>query len=221
MTDSSGPGGAGARYFGLYTAIVADVVDPDEHGRIRVELPDLGGAAEGGSGVWATLVTPYAGDGQGFLFLPEVGSRVVVGFEAGDLHRPYVVGGFWGDTGAIPETSATARDVRLIHTRAGSRIELDDSPGAAKITVSTASGHRLVLDEGGSSIRAEHSGGSMVVLDGARIEVRSAGTVTVRAGAVRVHAPIASFDGVVTCATLVASSGVVSPSYTPGLGNLL
>lgn len=220
MTGSSRPDAGGRRRFGLYSATVLDVVDPDELGRIRVQPPDLAGDTEGGSGVWATLLTPYAADGQGFLFLPEVGSRVVVGFEAGDPRRPFVVGGFWSGTGAIPESSATARDVRLIHTRGGSRIEFD-SPGAAKIAVSTGSGHRLVLDEGGSSIRIEHANGSLVVVDGAGIELRAHGTVTVRAAAVQVRAPIASFDGVVTCSTLVASAGVVSPSYTPGLGNLL
>ena len=35
-----------------------------------------------------------------------------------------------------------------------------------------------------------------------------------------VHAAVANFDGVINCTTLVASASVVSPSYTPGAGNV-
>ena len=42
----------------------------------------------------------------------------------------------------------------------------------------------------------------------------------VTASVVNVHAPVANFDGVINCTTLIASTGVVSPSYTPGAGNV-
>jgi hypothetical protein len=35
-----------------------------------------------------------------------------------------------------------------------------------------------------------------------------------------VNAPTSTFSGVVNCQTLIASVGVVSPSYTPGVGNV-
>jgi hypothetical protein len=44
--------------------------------------------------------------------------------------------------------------------------------------------------------------------------------VDVTASVMNVHAGVANFDGVVNCMTLVASAGVVSPSYTPGAGNV-
>ena len=81
----------GSSFFGLYPAIVTDIVDTDRLSRVQVSFPWLG---DDGDRVraWATLLTPYADDDQGFVALPEVGTQVVVGFEAGDLHRPYVVG---------------------------------------------------------------------------------------------------------------------------------
>jgi hypothetical protein len=35
-----------------------------------------------------------------------------------------------------------------------------------------------------------------------------------------VHAPMVKCDGIVKCETLIASTGVISPSYTPGAGNV-
>jgi uncharacterized protein involved in type VI secretion and phage assembly len=83
--------GGGPRHFGLYPAIVTDIVDPERLGRVQVRLPWLG---DDGAQVraWATLLSPYAEDGQGFLAFPSVDTQVVVGFEAGDPRRPYVVG---------------------------------------------------------------------------------------------------------------------------------
>ncbi|HXU44659.1 MAG TPA: phage baseplate assembly protein V, partial [Thermoanaerobaculia bacterium] len=140
------PDGSGPRYFGVYPAIVTDVVDKDNLGRIEVEFPWLG--ADGDVRAWATLLTPYADDDQGFEFIPAKDSQVVVAFEAGHLRRPYVVGACWNGKEKLPETPAAPNDKRLIRTRAGSLLEFDDTAGAAKVTISTQSGHQVVLDDG-------------------------------------------------------------------------
>jgi uncharacterized protein involved in type VI secretion and phage assembly len=213
--------GGGPRYFGLYPAIVTDLVDPENLGRVEVEMPWLGEGADGDVRAWATLVSPYAEDDQGFEFLPSVDTEVVIGFEAGNPRRPYLVGAAWNGREKLPEPPAAPNDKRLIRTRSGSLLEFDDTPGAVKVTLSTASGHRLVLDDGASSITVEHANGSAVTLNAAgQIEVRANATVEVTAAAVNVHAPAATFDGIVNCTTLIASSGVVSPAYTPGAGNV-
>jgi uncharacterized protein involved in type VI secretion and phage assembly len=213
--------GGGPRYFGLYPAIVTDLVDPENLGRVEVKMPWLGEGADGDVRAWATLVSPYAEDDQGFEFLPSVDTEVVIGFEAGNPRRPYLVGAAWNGREKLPEPPAAPNDKRLIRTRSGSLLEFDDTPGAVKVTLSTVSGHRLVLDDGASSITVEHANGSAVTLNPAgQIEVRANATVEVTAAAVNVHAPAATFDGIVNCTTLIASSGVVSPAYTPGAGNV-
>lgn len=212
--------GGGPRYFGLYPAIVTDVVDPQDLGRIEVKLPWLGEPADGDVRAWATLVTPYADDDQGFEFLPSVDTQVVVGFEAGNLRRPYIVGATWNGRETLPEPPATPNDKRLIKTRSGSLLEFDDG-AAPKVTLSMASGHRVVLDDGGVSITIEHANGSVITLNAAgQVEIRANATVEITASAVNVHAPVATFDGMINCTTLIASSGVVSPAYTPGAGNV-
>jgi uncharacterized protein involved in type VI secretion and phage assembly len=69
------------RYPGLYRALVVNVTDPQQQHRVQVSLPWLTGAASS----WAaTLRQPGV--------QPQVGDEVIVGFDAGRLSQPYVVG---------------------------------------------------------------------------------------------------------------------------------
>lgn len=212
--------GDAPRYFGLYPAIVENIVDDKNLGRIQVSFPWLG---RDGAQVraWATLLSPYAEGDQGFFVLPSVGTQVVVGFEAGDLRRPYIVGAAWNGVENMPEDPQQANNLRLIKTRSGCLLEFDDSDGAVKITVSTPGGHKLVMDDGGMDIKLSHSSGHYVELDaGGRVVIQANSTVDITASAVNVHAGSAIFDGTITCTTLTASASIVSPSYTPGAGNV-
>ncbi|MET7970995.1 phage baseplate assembly protein V [Micromonospora sp. NPDC005305] len=207
-------------YFGLYPAIVTDIVDPDRLGRIQVRYPWLGDA-DADVRAWATLLTPYADDNQGFLALPEVGTQVVVGFEAGALRRPYVVGSCWNGRETMPVTPTRPNDRRVIKTRSGSLLEFDDNAAGSKVTLQTENGHQVVLDEASRQLSVTHQDGSTVTFTAAgQIQVRANATVEVTAAALNVHAPTAAFDGIVTCTNMIASVGVVSPSYTPGAGNV-
>jgi len=213
---SDGPTG----YYGLYPAIVTSLVDPDNLGRIEVSFPWLGADGESVR-AWATLLTPYAEDDQGFQFLPSLDTQVVVGFEAGDLRRPYIVGAAWNGREALPDSPADANNKRLIKTRSGTLLEFDDTDGAAKVTLSMESGHELVMDDAAQEIKITHSNGCSITMDVAgNVKIQANVNVDVTASIMNVHAAVANFDGVVNCTTLVASAGVVSPSYTPGAGNI-
>jgi len=212
--------GEGPRWFGLYPALVRDLVDPDGKGRIKVAFPSFGAAGEPVV-AWATLLTPYADEGQGLEILPEVDSQVVVAFEAGDPSRPYIVGACWNGKRALPETAQAANNLRTLRTRAGSQLQFDDTQGAPKVTLSMQSGHKVVLDDAAQDVTIEHSNGCKIHINIAgQVTITANATVEVNASAVNVHAPAVNCDGVVQCTTLIASVGVVSPSYTPGAGNV-
>ena len=212
--------GDGPRWYGLYPARVVDLVDPDNKGRIKVGFPSLGAAGDSVT-AWATLITPYADDDQGLLILPEVDSQVVVAFEAGDPARPYIVGACWNGQRALPEAAQAPNNLRTLKTRSGSLLQFDDTAGAVKVTLSTAGGHQLVLDEAVGEVKLTHSNGCTIVMNiGGQVKITANSTVDITASAVNVHAPVVSCDGIVRCTTLIASAGVVSPSYTPGAGNV-
>ena len=128
--------------------MVTDIVDPDRLGRIEVRFPTLGNDGDRDVRAWATLCSPYADDDQGLEILPEVGSQVVVAFEAGDLRRPYVLGAAWNGTARQPRSPNTANNIRVLRSRGHSEIEFDDTRGAEKVSITTERGHRVVLDSG-------------------------------------------------------------------------
>lgn len=212
--DGSAPG-----YHGVYPALVTDIVDPDTLGRVQVSFPWLG---EGGQDVraWATLCTPYADDDQGLLVLPEVGSQVVVAFEAGNLRRPYVLGAAWNGKEALPHAPERANNIRLWRTRADSRLEFDDTPGSPAVRITMASGHEVVLDDGAQEITVKHAMGCTVKLTATDVEVNANVKVQVTSPMVEVNAPMSTFSGIVKCSTLIAEQMVTSPAYTPGAGNI-
>ncbi|HEV7684662.1 MAG TPA: phage baseplate assembly protein V [Pyrinomonadaceae bacterium] len=212
--------GGAARYFGVYPAIVTDIVDPDNLGRIQVKFPWLGADGDSVRG-WATLLTPYADDDQGFEALPAVDTQVVVAFEAGNLRRPYIVGSAWNGREAMPEAPAAANNKRLIKSRAGSLLEFDDTEGAAKVTVSMKSGHKVILDDSSQEVKVEHANGCLIKFDSSgNVTITAVASMTINAFAgLTVNAPSATFSGSITCTALTATS-ITSPLYTPGAGNV-
>ncbi|MBK5188236.1 MAG: hypothetical protein JJD97_08310, partial [Gemmatimonadaceae bacterium] len=106
---------------GLTTAEVINNVDPAGIGRIQVR--EQGGNKESsGSLLFARYVTPFAGNGRGIAFLPEIGDEVILGFEDGDPERPYILGSVWNGRDVSP--GATPK--RII-TKAGNQIVMDDA----------------------------------------------------------------------------------------------
>jgi uncharacterized protein involved in type VI secretion and phage assembly len=216
VNDGQRPG-----YFGMYPAIVTDLQDPESLGRIEVKFPWLSADGEQDVRAWATLLSPYADADQGLQVLPETDSQVVVAFEAGDTRRPYIVGACWNGQEAMPVDAEQANNKRVLKTRSQSQLEFDDTEGSPKITLTTSAGHQLVLDEGGGEITLTHSNGCVIKMDQAgKVEIQANSTVDITASTLNVHAGTANFDGLVNCTTLIAKSSVVSPSYTPGAGNV-
>ncbi len=77
------------RLYGVYTGLVTNNQDPENRGRVKVKFPWLHASEESW---WARVATFYAGKGRGSYFMPEVDDEVLVVFERGDFHHPYVVG---------------------------------------------------------------------------------------------------------------------------------
>lgn len=215
------PDGQAARYFGVYPAIVTDIVDRDGLGRVEVKFPWLGENGAGDVRAWATLVSPYADDDQGLQIMPAVDTQVVVAFEAGVLQRPYVVGASWNGKESLPESPEAPNNKRLLQSRSKSRLEFDDTEGAEKVTISTDRGHKVVLDQGADEITITHENGCFVKLDaGGKVSIKANSSVDVTAPALNVHASTATFDGIVNCTTLNASSAVSSPVIGIAAGNV-
>jgi uncharacterized protein involved in type VI secretion and phage assembly len=133
---------ADSKMFGVEVAIVTNVKDTDKLGRVKVCFPRLPGKPESD---WVRVVQPAAGAGRGFYWIPEVNDEVLVAFERGVAHRPYVVGALWNGKDKPMKTAYTDENTtRMIQTKSGHQIILDDKKDAEKIIIADKSGKRTL-----------------------------------------------------------------------------
>lgn len=135
---------------GVAPALVTNNKDPENLGRVKVKIPWLGDQIESD---WVRVVSPGAGKERGFSSTPEVDDEVLLAFEHGDVHRPYVLGGLWNskDKPATPNNQAVGGDgkvnQRMIRSRTGHIIMLDDSQGQEQIVIRDKTGkNEIVID---------------------------------------------------------------------------
>ena len=228
IMESRIPAGLGGHWYGVFPALVVDIKDPDGQGRVKITLPwspDTGGARYE---VWARLATLMAGNRRGSWFVPDVNDEVLVAFESGDPRRPYVIGMLWNGRDAPPDSMDGAGNNyrKVLRSRNGVKITLDDQDGQESFIVETPGMQKITLKDGPGSIAIEDSNGNSIKLETAGVTVTAsakvtinATTVEVSAGMVTVNAGMSQFSGTVQCQTLISSS-VISASYTPGAGNI-
>jgi uncharacterized protein involved in type VI secretion and phage assembly len=216
------------RWFGVFPATVTDIRDPDGQGRVKVSLP---WAPDGDSAryeAWARLATLMAGANRGTWFIPDTGDEVLVSFQSGDPRWPYVLGVLWNGSDAPPESMDGNGDNerKVIRSRNGVRIELDDSDGKERFRVETPGGQKLTLSDGPGAIEVEDSNGNSIKMGSSGVTVTASAKVTVNAATAEISAStltvkagMSTFSGVVKADTVITNS-VVSTSYTPGAGNI-
>lgn len=226
LYDSRLPAGLGGLYYGVYPAVVADNQDPDGQGRVKVRLPWAADAGDAQYEAWARLATMMAGNDRGSFFIPDVDDEVLVAFAGGDPRQPFVVGALWNGQDAPPSTIDADNTKKVLRSRNGVTITLDDTDGQESVTIETPGAQRITLKDGPGELELTDSNGNTIRLESSGITVQSSSPVSVTAaqvklsaGMVQVDAGMSKFSGVIKCDTLITNS-VVSSSYTPGAGNI-
>jgi phage protein D/phage baseplate assembly protein gpV len=154
-------GRAQAAVYGVVPAIVTNLEDPEDLGRVKVKYPWLDETQES---FWVRPAAPMAGAERGIMYLPEVDDEVLVAFEHGDMHRPYMLGALWSSTDKPPLPNSEAFSdgkvvKRVIKTRSGHVIELDDTDGAEKIIIrDKTESNELVIDSAENSMTIKVEG---------------------------------------------------------------
>ena len=131
-------------------ATVLSNADPDGKGRVRVHM---NWQTDGMQTGWVRVMTPDGGgskdvrSNRGFVFIPEVGDQVLLGFRHGDPARPYVMGSlFNGVTGG---GGGQGNNYKSLTTRSGSSLKLDDSAGS--VTLHDKGGVSMNFDGAGNA----------------------------------------------------------------------
>jgi len=171
----------------MLVGIVSNNKDPKGWGRVRVKFPTL---TEEHESNWARVVSVGAGPGRGFDCLPEINDEVLVAFEHGDIHRPYVIGGVWNGKDAPPEKvddTIVGGKVRLrtFKTRIGHKLQfVEEDQGTKKgVYLNTNGGHNLRLNDSDKFMELQTTGGHKIRCDDIdkTITVESTGQIKITA----------------------------------------
>ena len=134
-------------------ATVLSNADPEGKGRVRVRMNWQTDAMQTS---WVRVMTPDGGSSsdvksnRGFVFIPEVGDQVLLGFRHGDPARPYVMGSlFNGTTG---RGGLEGNHMKSLTTRSGHTIKLNDSLSSLGITIKDIKGNSIHIDSVGDDI---------------------------------------------------------------------
>jgi uncharacterized protein involved in type VI secretion and phage assembly len=222
------PTGLGGRWYGVYPALVSDIKDPESMGRVKITLPwspDPGGQKYE---AWARVATLMGGSQRGTWFIPDTNDEVLVVFEGGDVRRPYVIGGLWNGSDSPPESmdGAGKNAKKIIKSRNGVKVTLDDTDGQETFVAETPGGQKVTLKDGPGSVEIADSNGNSIKLESAGVTITANSTLTINATAVTINSSsltqsgTATISGALTVAASVTTPSVVSGTYTPGAGNI-
>jgi len=182
------------RYYGKYAGLVTENGPPSSgshRGQVKVKVPGILEETADGNGSQPIEVLAAPAFLPGFFFVPEEQDPVWVEFVAGDINFP-IWTGVWYPEDATPSTvggDAPTLDQKVIRTKSGHVIQLDDTSGSEQLVIKDeTNGNIITLDQNGVKIEATASGGSVtlmfgqttVTLKGDSFEIEQGGTHSVK-----------------------------------------
>jgi uncharacterized protein involved in type VI secretion and phage assembly len=151
-------------------------VHVDAQGRVFIIFPLL----DQEEGYWAPVATAMAGNARGTWLMPEEDDEVVVAFEDGDINHPFIIGFLWNGQAKPPETDPNKR---LIKSKQGHSILLDDTKDQEKIVLTSSKGMTVTMDDtkDKEEIEIKTSKGIVITLDdpGKVMTIKATQAVTV------------------------------------------
>lgn len=175
----------------MLIGIVTDNQDPEGWGRVKVKFPTL---TEEHSSNWARVVNLGAGNHRGFDCLPEIDDEVLIAFEHGDIHRPFVLGGVWNGKDAPPnKMDDNVQDgkvrLRTIRTRTGHQIQFveeDHRDRKKGVYIETNGGHQIELIDSDRSVGIRSTGNLSISAKG-NIDISATGVITVQGQLIKLN----------------------------------
>lgn len=172
------------RYYGVVEALVVEN-EGDDEGQVKLKFPWFDDTTVTD---WVRVSQLYAGNGYGSVFVPEKGDEVLVAFVHGDMRYPIVLGGLYNGADKPPTARTEGRDQKIIRTRHGHQVLLDDTESQAAVRITSAAGHVVELDDQGKAIR-------ITAAEGGSVTVTAQGDITLKAPKVTVDSPSIDLGG--------------------------
>jgi hypothetical protein len=169
------------RYYGKYRGTVVENIDPEQIGRVLLQVPDVLGETPSS---WALPCVPAAGIQSGVFVVPPIGSQVWVEFEQGDPDYPIWTGGFWGLVADVPVFATAPPAIPpgqniVMQTTGQNMVMVSDAPPTpvtGGIVLKSMSGAMIVVNATG--IYISNGQGATITLIGPAVDI-NLGALTV------------------------------------------
>jgi uncharacterized protein involved in type VI secretion and phage assembly len=171
-----------SKIYGVVPAVVTNNKDEEGLARIKVTFPWL---AENDESYWARIATLMAGNDRGTYFIPEIGDEVLVAFENGDIHYPYILGAIYNGKDKPHETNSDGKNnLRVIKSRSGHKVIFDDTQGNEKVTLIDKDGNReITLDSKQKTIDIKNNDGDVNIKVGGNLNIDVQKNIKITSGA--------------------------------------
>lgn len=182
LTASKGQPGKGAVREGITFATVTDIKDPKNLGRVKCKY--VSANEDAGETGWIYCMTMYGGSEMGAFFHPNVNDLVVIAFEDGDPHRPFVIGSTWFDKvkPPVPITGGKNEECKLI-TPGENVVDIIDTKGKQAIEVSTPKNRKIRIDDEKKTITVTDGKNSLTMNEeSGQIEIKADKKMVIQVG---------------------------------------
>ncbi len=164
------------KFLGKYRGMVLNNIDPEQRGRLLVQVPDALGL---GASSWAMPCLPMAGPQLGFYSIPMIGSGVWVEFEGGNPDYPIWTGGFWSTAAEVPALAKTGLPVSpniVVQTMGQNTMVVSDLPGpTGGIMLKSPTGASIIVNDTG--IYIQNGKGASIILSGPSVTINNGAMV--------------------------------------------
>lgn len=181
----------GPRYYGKYRGMVIANVDPENRGRVLVQVPDILPLTS----TWALPCMPVTGLQSGVYVVPSVGARVWVEFEQGEIDHPIWVGGFWGTMAEVPVLAIIPPPLGppgqnfMLQTLLQNTLLISDVQGpTGGFMLKTTQGATILINDT-TGITIQNGKGAVITMTGPAITITGATINIIGSAAVNINAP--------------------------------
>jgi uncharacterized protein involved in type VI secretion and phage assembly len=167
------------KYLGRFKGTVVNNIDPDQTGRLMVQVPDVLG---NDPCIWAESASPLAGAGMGLYFVPPINSGVWIEFQQGDTDYAIWTGCWRGAVADVPPLASAAPPTIppiVLGTQGQNAIVISDVPGpTGGILISSNSGAFISISQAGITI--SNGQGAVITMMGTAVDINTGGLTVLK-----------------------------------------
>jgi uncharacterized protein involved in type VI secretion and phage assembly len=166
-------------YHGKYRGTVVNNIDPQQMGRLLVQVPDVLG---NDPCIWAASASPLAGQMMGLYMVPEIKAGVWIEFEQGDPDNAIWSGCWRGSAIEVPPIVKATPPVTppiVLGTKGQNNIIISDVPGpTGGILIKCRTGAFISVSDQG--ITLSNGKGATITMTGTAVDINIGGLTVLK-----------------------------------------